>query len=49
MNVVNGRFVVENVDVVYVGVFIVVGVVNRIKGIDGREVVEMTGIEGDFL
>lgn len=46
VSVVNGRFVVvENADVVYVGVFIVVGAVNLIKG---REVVEMTGINGDF-
>lgn len=48
VNVVNGRFVVvENADVVYVGVFIVVDAVDLIKG---REVVvEKTGIDVDFV
>lgn len=43
--VVNGRFVVVE-NVVYAGNFVVVGIVDLIKG---SEVVEMTGIDGDFV
>lgn len=47
VNVVNGRrVVVENADVVYDGAFIVVDVDDLSEGCD---VVEMLGIDGDFV